>query len=109
MPGSRAASARHIRAALPCPGTRGFSSRLAPIPLRVPLLHRVGGRLERVALVELEGLAAVLALFLHLAGEGLDCRGRHAGEHLREMRAAVRAAQNIPDFFLNIFLQYTTT
>src|SRR5712691_6873034 len=104
MPGSRAASARRIRAALPCPGTRGSSSRLAPIPFRVPLLHRVGGRLERVALVELEGLAAV-ALFLHLAGEGLDRRGRHAGEHFREMRAPLSAAENFPDFFSKFFCQ----
>src|SRR5467141_5088106 len=105
MLGSRAASARRIRAALPCPGTRGSSSRLAPIPLRVPLLHRVGGRLDRVTLVELEGLAAVLALFLHLAGEGLDRRGRHAGEHFREMRAPLSAAENFPDFFSKFFRQ----
>src|SRR5467141_4580204 len=108
MPGSRAASARRTRAALPCPGTRGSSSRLAPIPLRVPLLHRLGGRLEGVTLVELERLAAVLALFLYLAGEGLDRRGRHAGEHLREMRAALRAAQNFPDFFSKIPCQVQT-
>src|SRR5437667_12173511 len=98
MPGSRAASGRRIRAALPCPGTRGPSSRLTPIPFRVPLLHGVGGRLERVALVELERLAAVVALFLHLAGERLDRRGPHAGEPLGEMRAALRSPQNFSAF-----------
>src|SRR5437867_5858179 len=97
--------ARRTRAALPCPGTRGSSSRLTPIPFRVPLLHRIGGRLERVTLVELERLAAVLALFLHLAGEGLDRRGRHASEHLREMRASLGAAQNFPDFLSKILGQ----
>src|SRR5688572_27753258 len=52
------------------------------IPFGIPLLDRLRAGLERMALVELEGLLPVRALFLHLAGEGLDRRGRHAAEHL---------------------------
>src|SRR5688500_437914 len=63
------------------------------IPPWIPFLHRLGCRFKRMALVELERLRAVVALFLHFAGKGLDRRGRHAGEHLGEMRAAAHPAQ----------------
>ena len=42
-----------------------------------------------MTVVELERLRAVGALFLHLAGESLDRRGRQAGEQLGEVRTAV--------------------
>ena len=57
--------------------------------------HRFAGGVERVALVELERLAAVVALLAHLAGEGLDRRGREAAEHLGEVRAALHAAEQL--------------
>src|SRR5581483_2258468 len=66
---------------------------LSGVPLRIPAAHRFGAGLERVAVVELEGLLAVRALLLHLAGEGLDRRGGQAAQHLGDVRAALHAAE----------------
>src|SRR5258705_6498145 len=98
MPGSRAAWARRSCEGALCPGIRGFSFALIvcgtarggidrnqpsglgggfflAVPFRIPLPDGLGAGLERVALVELEGLRAVGPLLGHLAGEGLDRGG----------------------------------
>src|SRR6185295_4177561 len=95
MRGSRAASAHRTSGRFPSPGTRGSSRSFSSIPFWIPDADRFGARLQRVALVELEGLGAVVLLFLHLAGERLDRGGRHAGEHLGEMGAAAHAAEQL--------------
>src|SRR5205823_671252 len=93
---TRAASAYRIRGRSACPGTRGFSSCLPPVPLRVPDFHSLAARFQRMALIELEGLGAVFALFLALAGVGLDRRGRQSGQHLGQMGTAPHVAEEFP-------------
>src|SRR3954468_17755292 len=95
MRGTRAASARRTSGRFPSPGIRGSSRRFTSIPFWIPDADRFRARLQRVALVELERLRAVVLLFLHLAGERLDRGGRHAGEHLGEMGAAAHAAEQL--------------
>src|SRR5205823_935379 len=100
-PGSRAASARRIRARSASPGTREFSRCFPPdfltyVPFWIPLLDGLTGGLERMALIELERLWSILGVFRHLAGKGLDRRGRQAGEHLGKVRAALDAAERFP-------------
>ena len=58
------------------------------VPLWIPAPDCLRSRIERVALVELERLAAVGPLLGHLAGKGLDRGGGEPCEHLRDMRAA---------------------
>src|SRR5688572_14234866 len=65
------------------------------IPPWVPLLDGVAGGFERVALVELERLAAVGALLGHLTREALDRGSWQAAEHFREVRAAFHVAEKL--------------
>src|SRR5512138_3477082 len=95
MRGSRASSARRTCGRFPSPCTLGSSLPFSSIPFWIPDAHHSPARLQRVALVELKGLGAVVLLFLHFAGERLDRGGRHAGEHLGEMGAAAHAAEQL--------------
>src|SRR5512135_644544 len=61
------------------------SSCRAAIPLRVVAAHGFGGRLERVAAVELERLVGAFVLALLQAGERLHGRGRQVAQHLGQM------------------------
>src|SRR5487761_789504 len=71
------------------------SSSGAAIPFRIIATHGFGGRLERMAAVELERLGAALVLALPQAGEGLDGGGRQVAEHLGQMRAAVHMPHRV--------------
>src|SRR6185503_3042405 len=95
-----AASAGRTCGRFPYPGIRGFS--FFPMPFGVQQSHRLGARLQRVALVELERPPAVLALLALLAGESLDRRRRQAAQHLGEVRAAAHAAEKFARFAAEI-------
>src|SRR5487761_2133372 len=71
------------------------SSSGAAIPLRIKATHGFGGRLERMAAVELERLVGALVLALPQAGERLDGGGRQVAEHLGQMRAAVHMPHRV--------------
>src|SRR5438552_4610817 len=71
-----------------------WSSRSA-VPLRIIAADGIGGRLERVTAIELEGFVPARLDLSPQAGEHLDRGGRRVGQQFGDMAAAAHATHRV--------------